>query len=135
MNRLLPYSLWLALLAAPAAEADVFAHGGQCLANSGGRAVMAPCSMSRHNNNIRYIANENVFFGQLQQAFQPRRDLGVEHAGEHVAVQGDVVQAEHGRPGRLRHALGEYYTPAWLVDHVLDLLEQLPATLKTRFMG
>ncbi|WP_428246110.1 hypothetical protein [Ferrovibrio sp.] len=58
------------LLAAPAAKADVFAYGGQCLANNGGKAVMAPCSMSRHNNNIRYIPNENVFFGQLQQGSQ-----------------------------------------------------------------
>lgn len=60
----------LPLLAAPAAKADVFAYGGQCLANNGGKAVMAPCSMSRHNNNIRYIPNENVFFGQLQQGSQ-----------------------------------------------------------------
>ncbi len=58
------------LAAAPAARADVFAHGGQCLANSGGRAVMQPCSMSRHNNNIRYLPAENVFFGQLQQGGQ-----------------------------------------------------------------
>lgn len=64
-------SLSAMLLAAPpAARADVFAYGGQCLANSGGKAVMAPCSMSRHNNNIRYIASENVFFGQLQQGSQ-----------------------------------------------------------------
>jgi len=51
-------------------RADVFAHGGLCLANNGGKAVMAACSMSRHNNNIRYIAGENVFFGQLQQGSQ-----------------------------------------------------------------
>ncbi len=60
----------LVTLAIPAAKADVFAYGGQCLANNGGRAVLAPCSMSRHNNNIRYIPNENVFFGQLQQGSQ-----------------------------------------------------------------
>ncbi|MBX3455233.1 hypothetical protein [Ferrovibrio sp.] len=61
----------LALLApVQQARADVFAHGGLCLANNGGKAVMAPCSMSRHNNNIRYVPNENVFFGQLQQGSQ-----------------------------------------------------------------
>ena len=70
MNRFPTRLLWLALLAAPAAQADVCAHGGQCLANSGGRAVMAACSMSRHNNNIRYVAAENLFFGQLQQGSQ-----------------------------------------------------------------
>jgi len=57
-------------LAGMAAQADVFAHGGKCLANSGGQAVLAPCSMSQHNNNIRYVAAENVFFGQLQQGSQ-----------------------------------------------------------------
>lgn len=71
MKHSLPTLAALVLLAAqPAARADVFAHGGQCLANSGGRAVMQPCSMSRHNNNIRYIPGENVFFGQLQQGGQ-----------------------------------------------------------------
>lgn len=58
------------LASAQEARADVFAYGGQCLANNGGKAVLAPCSMSRHNNNIRYIPNENVFFGQLQQGSQ-----------------------------------------------------------------
>ncbi len=60
----------LALVPGAPARADVFAYNGQCLANSGGKAVMAPCSMSRHNNNIRYVAAENVFFGQLQQGSQ-----------------------------------------------------------------
>lgn len=60
----------MSFAAVPAAQADVFALGGQCLANNGGKAVLAPCSMSRHNNNIRYIPNENVFFGQLQQGSQ-----------------------------------------------------------------
>lgn len=60
----------LPLLATAPAHADVFAHGRLCLANSGGNAVMAPCSMSRHNNNIAYKPGENVFFGQLQQGSQ-----------------------------------------------------------------
>lgn len=51
------------------ARADVFqaTSNSQCLANVNGRAALQPCSLSRHNNNIRYIAQENVFYGTLQQ--------------------------------------------------------------------
>lgn len=54
------------------ASADVFQSraNSQCLANVNGRAALQPCSMSRHNNNIRYIPQENVFYGPLQQGGQ-----------------------------------------------------------------
>ena len=41
---------------------------------------------------------------------------GVEHAGEHVAVAGDVVHAQHGRPGRRRRRAAGQRRRAPVVD-------------------
>jgi hypothetical protein len=57
-----------AFAAAPEARADMFGStSGACLANSGGQAVMTACRASQHDNQIRYIPGENVFYGPLQQ--------------------------------------------------------------------
>lgn len=61
-----------AMFAVPVAQADVFASfaNNDCLANQGGQAVLANCSMSRHNNDMRYVQGENVFYGPLRQGGQ-----------------------------------------------------------------
>lgn len=54
------------------ARADMFASASSwtCLSNSGGAAVVSACSASRNDNQITYIAAENVFYGPLRQAGQ-----------------------------------------------------------------
>lgn len=60
------------VLASPVAQADVFASyaNNDCLANQGGQATLQNCSMSRHNNDMRYVPGENVFYGPLRQGGQ-----------------------------------------------------------------
>jgi hypothetical protein len=58
----------------------------------------------------------------LDEAFARIREYDAMAITAHAAAGGDLLQPlyESLFPRAVRHALGEYYTPAWLAEHVLD---------------